>query len=65
MMEKANQDIRDYLEDHGVTQKEMGERLGYAEYKISRIMSRELPESEKEKLIGIIDVICRERYERY
>lgn len=64
-MEKANQDIRDYLEDHGVTQKEMGERLGFKEFKISRIMSRELPESEKEKLIGIIDVICRERYELY
>lgn len=62
---KANQDIRDYLEDHGVTQKEMGARLGFSEIKISRMMSRELPESEKEKLIGIIDVICRERYELY
>ena len=62
---KANQDIRDYLKDHGVTQREMGARLGFEEFKISRIMSRELPDSEKEKLIGIIDVICRERYDRY
>lgn len=62
---KANQDIRDYLNDHGVTQREMGARLGFEEFKISRMMSRELPDSEKEKLIGIIDVICRERYERY
>lgn len=60
-MTKANQDIRDYLEDHGVTQKAMGARLGYSEFKISKIMSRELPESEKEKLIGIIDAICQER----
>lgn len=58
---KPNQDIRDYLEDHGVTQKAMGARLGYSEFKISKIMSRELPESEKEKLIGIIDAICQER----
>lgn len=62
---KANQDIRDYLKDHGVTQREMGARLGFEEFKISRMMSRELPDSEKEKLIGIIDVICRERYDRY
>ena len=62
---KANQDIRDYLEDHGVTQKEMGARLGFSEFKISKIMSRELPESEKENLIGIIDVICGERDDPY
>lgn len=62
---KANQDIRDYMADHGVTQKEMGARLGYGEWKISRIMSRELPEHDKEHMINIIDAICEARDDPY
>lgn len=62
---KANQDIRDYLEDHGVTQKEMGARLGFSEIKISRMMSRELPEHDKEHMIRIIDAICEARDDPY
>lgn len=62
---KANQDIRDYLEDHGVTQKEMGARLGLSEFKTRRMMSRELPEHDKEHMIRIIDAICEARDDLY
>ena len=62
---KANQDIRDYMEDHGVTQKEMGARLGFSAIKISRMMSRELPEHDKEHMIRIIDAICEARDDPY
>lgn len=34
-MEKANMDIRQYMEDHGVTQKMLGARLGFKEWKMS------------------------------
>lgn len=36
-MEKANMDIRQYMEDHGVTQKMLGARLGFKEWKMSGI----------------------------
>ena len=56
-MEKANMDIRQYLEDHGVTQKMLGAKLGFKEWKMSTILKEELPESEKEKMLSTIDSI--------
>lgn len=56
-MEKANMDIRQYLEDHGVTQRMLAAKLGFKEWKMSTILKDELPESEKEKLLATIDSI--------
>lgn len=56
-MEKANMEIRQYMEDHGVTQKMLGARLGFKEWKMSTILKEELPESEKEKMLSTIDSI--------
>ena len=56
-MEKANMDIRQYLEDHGVTQRMLAAKLGFKEWKMSTILKDELPEREKEKLLTTIDSI--------
>lgn len=60
-MAKANQDIRDYLADHGVTQGMLAERLGVKQWKLCTMMKTELPQKEKENLLNYIDAIVADR----
>lgn len=56
-MQKPNQDIRDYLEDHSVTQRMLAKSMGLSDYKMCMMLKKELPEKEKEDIILHIDEI--------
>lgn len=59
----ANQDIRDYMADHGVTQKMLAAELGIATVKVNRMLQTELCEKEKEDLLRHIDAIVGKTHE--
>lgn len=59
----TNQDIRDYMSDHGVKQRDLAERLGVSQYTICKRLQTELTEKEKEDLIRRIDAIEADRHE--
>ena len=61
MTVKANQDIRDYMDDRGVTQIDLGDRLGVHNGTISKMLAKLLPEHKKEQLIQHIDAIAEEK----
>lgn len=56
----ANQDIRDYMLDHSVTQRMLSEHLGKSLPVINRMLKNELSQKEKEDLIRHIDAIASE-----
>lgn len=56
----ANQDIRDYMMDHSVTQRMLAEHLGKYPYAINTMLKKELSQKEKEDLIRHIDAIASE-----
>ena len=56
-MAKTNQDIRDYMADHGVTQKTMANAMGVSQFTISKRLSTELSQNEKEEWMNQIDAI--------
>lgn len=56
-MVKANQDIRDYMADHGVTQKTLANAMGTSQFTISKRLSTELSQKEKEEWMNQIDAI--------
>ena len=58
---KANQDIRDYMEDRGVNQTDLGDRLGVHNGTISKMLAKLLPEHKKQELIRHIDAIAEEK----
>ena len=58
---KANQDIRDYMEDRGVNQTDLGDRLGVHNATISKMLAKLLPEHKKQELIRHIDAIVEEK----
>lgn len=60
-MMKANQDIRDYMADHGVTQKELAEFIGTTAYKLCKKLSVELSQKDKEEYLNKIDSIAAEK----
>lgn len=60
-MVKANQDIRDYMADHGVTQKMLAKEVGTTQDKISKSLSKELSQLDKEVYLNLIDSIVAER----
>lgn len=53
----ANQDIRDYMADHGVSQRKLAEELGVSIPTINKRLKAELPDNEKEDIIRHIDAI--------
>ena len=53
----ANQDIRDYMADHGVTQKTLSEYMGFGVAKINPMLKTELSEKDKENIIRVIDAM--------
>ena len=46
-MEKANQDIREYMEDHGVTQYMLAEEVGVSQWTICQRLKTELSQRER------------------
>ena len=60
-MYTANQDIRDYMADHGVTQRTLAEQMGMSQFRINRLLRDELPDHEKEDIIRHTDAIASEK----
>lgn len=56
----ANQDIRDYLMDHSVTQRMLAEHLGKSQWAINTMLKKELSQKEKDDLLNHIDAIASE-----
>lgn len=54
----ANQDIRDYMADHGVTQKMLAEVLGFSQWTVCQMMKTELAQPEKDLWLDHIDSIA-------
>lgn len=54
----ANQDIREYMADHGVTQKALAEQMGVNATKVNIMLRKELSEKEKEDILRHIDAIA-------
>ncbi len=57
----ANQDIRDYLADHGVSQKDLAIAMGVSEWRINTMLKEELPQKEKDVILNHIEAIAEER----
>lgn len=58
----ANQDIRDYMKENGVTQKVLADHIGTSSFTICTMLKTEATQSEKETLLHHIDTIVAERY---
>lgn len=56
----ANQDIRDYMSDHSVSQRMLAAHLGVNVAVVNRMLKTELSQKEKEDLIRHIDAIAYE-----
>lgn len=56
-MMKPNQDIRDYMADHCVSQKALAAEVGVSQMTISRELSTELSQQRKEVYLNLIDAI--------
>lgn len=63
-MMKANQDIRDYMADHCVTQKDLAAEVGVTQGEISMKLKTELSQRDKEIYLNMIDSIVAERGNR-
>lgn len=59
-MEKANQDIRQYMADHGVTQRDLAAEVGCSQYSISKKLTIEMSQKDKEIYLNMIDSIAHE-----
>jgi hypothetical protein len=60
---KANQDIRDYMTDHLVTQKDLAKEVGVSQYSICKQLQTELSPKDKEMYLNMIDSIAQRRDE--
>lgn len=60
-MIKPNQDIRDYMADHGVTQLQLAQAAGLSNWTICMNLKKELPQKSKEMYLNMIDSIVAER----
>lgn len=54
----ANQDIRDYMEDQGVSQQALATQMGFAKSTICVMLQKELSQKEKEEWIHHIDAVA-------
>lgn len=54
----TNQDIRDYMEDHGVGQKALGKEMGFSVATICNMLKKELTQNEKEEWLRHIDAVA-------
>lgn len=64
-MNKPNQDIRDYMADHGVTQYMLAERMSKSQWTICQKMKTELSSKEKEEWLNHIDAITSEENRKF
>lgn len=64
-MRKLNRDIRDYAAAHGIWLWRVAERVGLSDYRLSRLMRRELSPDFKAKLFEAIDQLATEDLENY
>lgn len=60
-MVKANQDIRDYMADHGVTQRDLAVEVGVSQFSINKKLQTEMSQQDKEIYLNMIDAIVAER----
>ncbi len=54
--EKANQDIRKAIFDSGLYQYEIADALGIREENLCKLLRKELPQEEKEKILKVIEL---------
>lgn len=54
----ANQDIRDYMEDQGVSQQALATQMGFAKSTVCVMLQKELTQKEKEEWIRHIDAVA-------
>lgn len=59
-MRKSNKDIRTYASVHGIWLWRVAERVGLSDYRLSRLMRRELSPDFKAKLFEAIDQLAIE-----
>lgn len=57
----ANNLVRELARSKGVKLWQIAERLPLSDANFSRKLRRELPEAEREKVLGIIEQIAREK----
>ena len=62
-MRKSSKDIRTYASVHGIWLWRVAERVGLSDYKLSRLMRRELSPDFKAKLFEAIDQLAMEDLE--
>lgn len=62
-MRKLNRGIRDYAAAHGIWLWRVAERVGLSDYRLSRLMRRELSPDFKAKLFEAIDQLATEDLE--
>jgi hypothetical protein len=58
---KANQDIRDYMSDHCVTQSDLAKEVGLSLWSINRKLQTEMSQRDKERYLILIDSIVAAR----
>ena len=59
-MAVKNQDIRDAAKKSGIKLWQIAEKLGIWDATLSRKLRKELPQEEKEKILGIIAELAKE-----
>lgn len=59
-MAVKNQDIKDAAKKSGIKLWQIAEKLGIWDATLSRKLRKELPQEEKEKIIGIIAELAKE-----
>lgn len=64
-MIKANQDIRDYMADHGVTQKMLAAEIGLHNTTLCERLRKELSQKDKETYLNMIDAIAHRVNEQF
>lgn len=62
-MRKFSKDIRTYASVHGIWLWRVAERVGLSDYRLSRLMRRELSPDFKAKLFEAIDQLAMEDLE--
>lgn len=64
-MEKANQDIRQYMSDRGVSQRALAAELGISQTSLCQQMKKELSQKDKEMWLNMVDAIVHETKEQF
>ena len=59
----SNKEIRNAAGGHGLRLGEVAEAIGMNESAFSRKLRKELPEEEKQRILGIIDRLAQEKQE--